>query len=441
MARRVPKPLTAPEPRMDPAKSAVPSLRFPEFRNDAAWAERPLGQFLTESRVPGSGGDVARKLTVKLWGKGVVAKTDGPRGSENTQYYRRRAGQFIYSKLDFLNQAFGIIPQELDGYESTVDLPCFDVSGELNTKFMLEYVQRESFYARHGELADGNRKAKRIQTEDFLAFPIAVPDQIAEQQKIADCLTSLDEAIAAQGRKVEALKAHKKGLMQHLFPEEDQTLPRLRFPEFRGGPEWEKLPLGDLLSEKPAYGVNAAALPYSAELPAYVRITDIDDDGNFIGAGRASVEVTPTADNSLAEGDIVLARTGASVGKSYRYRCEDGPLVFAGFLIRVRPDARRLVSAFLGGYLASEPYWDWVRATSARSGQPGINGSEYASLPLPVPSLKDTRGVAEQQRIADCLTSLDAAIATASTALATLKTHKKGLMQGLFPAARRDGGG
>src|SRR5690606_22677128 len=102
-----------------------------------------------------------------------------------------------------------------------------------------------------------------------------------EQEKIADCLTSLDELIATQGRKVEALKAHKKGLMQQLFPREGETLPHLRFPEFRDAEEWSVKPLGDLLSGKPEYGVNAAAVPFSDSLPAYLRITDIDDHGRY----------------------------------------------------------------------------------------------------------------------------------------------------------------
>ncbi|MCK5532441.1 MAG: restriction endonuclease subunit S, partial [Halopseudomonas aestusnigri] len=109
----------------------VPRLRFPEFREAGAWEVHELSEYLTESRVEGSAGDVARKITVKLWGNGVFAKNESIKGSENTRYYKRSAGQFIYSKLDFLNQAFGVIPEELDGYESTVDLPCFDIANGL----------------------------------------------------------------------------------------------------------------------------------------------------------------------------------------------------------------------------------------------------------------------------------------------------------------------
>lgn len=99
-------------------KPVVPRLRFPEFRDAGEWEVQKIRQNLSESRVKGSKGDVAKKLTVKLWRNGVFEKQEALKGSANTQYYRRKAGQFIYSKLDFLNQAFGIVPDRLDNYES-----------------------------------------------------------------------------------------------------------------------------------------------------------------------------------------------------------------------------------------------------------------------------------------------------------------------------------
>ena len=255
-----------------------------------------------------------------------------------------------------------------------------------------------------------------------------------EQQKIAKCLTSLDDVIAAQAQKGEALRAHKRALMQQLFPREGETVPRLRFREFRGGEHWTLVPLGELLKGKPQYGVNEPAVPYAADLPTYLRITDIDEDGRFITEGKASVDITATEDDCLREGDIVFARTGASVGKSYRYRPEDGELVFAGFLIRVRPDQRKLLPAFLSSFLTTGRYWKWIRATSARSGQPGVNGTEYAALPIPIPSQgADPNKLAEQQKIADCLDALQSQITLASEKLNCLRRHKQALLQQLFP--------
>jgi len=274
-----------------------------------------------------------------------------------------------------------------------------------------------------------------INSSDFAAIEVAVPSP-PEQQKIAECLGSLDRLIAAEGRKLAALRDHKRGLMQQLFPQPGQTQPRLRFPEFRGKGEWGESPLGKLLSRKPEYGVNAAAVPFSEDLPIYIRITDIDDEGHFAQNNRVSVDIEATEENYLVEGDIVLARTGASVGKSYRYRQSDGRLVFAGFLIRVRPNPKKLVPGFLSNYLASWQYWDWVRVISTRSGQPGINGSEYASMSVPLPP-EDPKGneLSEQQKIADCLTSLDTQITAQTAKIESLKQHKRGLMQQLFPAS------
>ena len=113
------------------------------------WEQHPIGDFLTESRISGSDGLTADKITVKLYGKGVYAKDEKRFGSASTKYYKRQIGQFIYSKLDFLNGAFGIIPEELDGYESTLDLPTFDLSPQIDAQWLLSYVARVKFYRAH----------------------------------------------------------------------------------------------------------------------------------------------------------------------------------------------------------------------------------------------------------------------------------------------------
>ena len=163
-----------------------------------SWEQRKVGDFLTESRVRGNTGLDAKKLTVKLWGKGVVEKNDFG-GSEHTQYFTRRKGQFIYSKLDFLNSAFGVIPEKLDNYESTADLPAFDLDG-MNPYFMYFVAIQESFYLKHGSIADGSRKAKRIHADTFLNMPVMVPT-IDEENLIVDFLQHLDHLITLHQRK------------------------------------------------------------------------------------------------------------------------------------------------------------------------------------------------------------------------------------------------
>lgn len=208
----------------------------------------------------------------------------------------------------------------------------------------------------------------------------------------------------------------------------NKLVPKLRFSEFKDSGEWKETNLGECLLKHPEYGINAPAVPYSDELPTYLRITDISEDGRFLTSQKVSVDREITEDNYLVNGDIVLARTGASVGKSYKYREKDGKLVFAGFLIRVKPDKNKLNSELLSQFLSTEYYWRWVSLISARSGQPGINGAEYALMPLSLPPKID-----EQQKIADCLSSIDDLITAENQKLESLKTHKKGLMQNLFP--------
>jgi len=388
----------------------VPKLRFPEFREAEGWKERQLGEFLTESRLPGSKGNVAKKITVKLWGNGVFEKNDAIQGSINTQYFRRNAGQFIYSKLDFLNQAFGIIPPSLDNFESTVDLPCFDIAGGLNPVFLLEYVKRRDFYERLGETADGSRKARRIHAETFLSFSAALPCQ-AEQQKIAECLSSVDELIAAQARKVDALKTHKKGLMQQLFPRVGETQPRQRFPEFRSAPPWEVKPLG-----KAAENLDNQRVP----------ITSGDRKAGNIPYYGASGIVDYVEGFIFDEDLLCVSEDGANlVARTYPIAFAISGKTWVNNHAHVLRFENACMQKFVEVYLNSIKLDDFITGMA----QPKLNKAMLDRIPIPHPRIP------EQQVIADCLSSLDELITAESHKLENIKTHKKGLMQQLFPSA------
>ena len=195
------------------AGQTVPEIRLDGFKGD--WKKDTLEPYLTESRISGDTGLTAKKITVKLWGKGVVEKEEKYAGSSNTQYFIRKAGQFIYSKLDFQNQAFGIIPNELDGYQSTLDLPTFDIQN-IDPKFLLEYVMRREFYEYQGLIANGSRKAKRIHPEDFLDMPVRIPS-LEEQQAIGSYFSSLDNLINSHQEKISQIETLKKKLLQDMF--------------------------------------------------------------------------------------------------------------------------------------------------------------------------------------------------------------------------------
>lgn len=205
------------------------------------WEQRKPKNYLRESRILGSTGVDAKKLTVKLWGKGVVEKKESISGSSNTRYYIRHAGQLMYGKLDFLHAAFGIVPKELDKYESTADSPAFDII-DGNPKFLLESFLRKEFYLRNGQRANGSRKAKRIHEKDFLEMPILVPHK-SEQTKIGNLINSLDKTITLHEEKQRQLERLKKALLQKMFADET-GYPMLRFKGFTE--KWEQHKLGEI---------------------------------------------------------------------------------------------------------------------------------------------------------------------------------------------------
>lgn len=190
--------------------------------------------------------------------------------------------------------------------------------------------------------------------------------------------------------------------------------------------DWEVKKLGEVCLIKGDYGINAAAVEYHKDLPAYIRITDIDDDGNFSSIKKTSVDDVNSDNYFLSKNDIVFVRTGATTGKAYLYKEKDGKLVFAGFLIRFRVDIGKANDYFLWSYTQSKSYLDWVKTTCTRSGQPGINSKEYSTLQLPIPPLP------EQQKIATILSTWDTAIDNCKAIIDKLKQRNKGLAQQLL---------
>lgn len=193
----------------------------------------------------------------------------------------------------------------------------------------------------------------------------------------------------------------------------------------------DRVPLGRVLRRAPRYGINAAAVPLKPGVPTYIRITDIDESGRFAPDPKVGV-AHPNAHNYvLGSGEIVFARTGASVGKSYLYETRDGRLVYAGFLINVAPDRKQLDPRFLALFVQTKEYWDWVARTSVRSGQPGVNGREYATLPVPLPD------IATQNAIAETIGEADRLIRSLERQISKKQAIRQGLMQQLLTGRTR----
>lgn len=195
--------------------------------------------------------------------------------------------------------------------------------------------------------------------------------------------------------------------------------------------DWQTRRLGSCLSSTPRYGVNAASAPLRDGAPVYLRITDIGVDGLLNSGPRVSLNHPDAESYLLQDGDLVFARTGASVGKSYLYTSSDGPLVFAGFLIRVSPNPAILQPMFLFYYVQSKQYWDWIVTTSTRSGQPGVNGKEYASLPVLLPELS------EQHTISETLSDIDGLIQALEALISKKRAVKRAAMQQLLTGETR----
>lgn len=272
---------------------------------------------------------------------------------------------------------------------------------------------------------EGLRDGKMISYKQFSDQLITIPNP-AEQNKIANCLTSLDEVIAAQGRKVEALKAHKRGLMQQLFPREGETRPRLRFPEFRNSQKWIDCKLGDIAGITKGKGISKADIA-SDGITTCVRYGELYTIyGEVIDHVRSRTNV-PIMDLVLSEaGDVIIPASGET--KEDIATCSvvlKNGVALGGDLNIVRSDIDgRFFSYYLNGS---------KRRALARVAQGDsvvhLYPHQLERLQISVPANK-----LEQQRIADCLSSLDAQITAESNQLAAVKTHKQGLMQQLFPA-------
>ena len=199
------------------------------------------------------------------------------------------------------------------------------------------------------------------------------------------------------------------------------NVPHLRFPEFSG--EWKKCTLGEI-GKGFDYGMNAAAKPFDGQ-HKYIRITDIDESSAaYIDKDVVSPDGELQDSYLVKANDILLARTGASTGKSYLYDNKDGILYFAGFLIRVNIPSDNAYFVFSQLHLSR--YRKWIGIMSARSGQPGVNSQEYSNYPIYLPKIE------EQTKIAKLLKLVDERIATQNKIIEDLKKLKSAIIDKLF---------
>ena len=254
---------------------------------------------------------------------------------------------------------------------------------------------------------------------------------IPEQQKVADCLSSLDELIAAETQALAALKTHKKGLMQQLFPREGETVPRLRFSEFREAGGWEASQLIALSNDPLSNGVfndpQKVGVGYKLiNVSDMYTDTAIDEDClSLLELSQSDFEA-----NQVKHGDIFFTRSSlvkAGIAVSNIYLGSSSDVTFDGHLIRFRANTNKVIPLFAHYLFKTAPIRTQLIARGKSATMTTIGQADVASVMLFTPR-KD-----EQQKISDCLSSLDDLITAQSHKIDALKTHKKGLMQQLFP--------
>ena len=250
-----------------------------------------------------------------------------------------------------------------------------------------------------------------------------------EQDKIGAYFKQLDHLITLHQRKCDNMKKIKKFMLQKMFPKKGEKFPEIRFEGFTDA--WEQRKLGEICDSF-EYGLNAAATDYDGE-NKYIRITDIDDNSHeFLQNNVTSpdIDFSGAENYKLKQGDILFARTGASVGKTYIYKESDGLVYYAGFLIRGRVKDEYSPEFVFQNTLTAD-YERFIRITSQRSGQPGVNAQEYASYQIATPVL------AEQQKIGAYFSTLDHLITLHQRKSDELKEMKKYMLQNMFPDGRK----
>ncbi|WP_409409724.1 restriction endonuclease subunit S [Acidithiobacillus ferriphilus] len=413
----------------------VPKLRFPEFRGTEGWAPAALGE----------------KSSI-LKGKGISKADLDPDGSQACIRYGElytRYGETIREAVSrtkvpaselFLSKPDDvIIPSSGETKIDIAKASCVLAGGialggdlnvirsKLNGTFLSYYLNGPKRLD-IAKVAQGDTVV-HLYPHQLEALRIAVPLP-AEQQKIAECLSSVDELMAAQARKVDALKAHKKGLMQQLFPREGETQPRLRFPEFQNAGEWVVKLLGEIFPITSSKRVHES--DWTATGVPFYRAREIVALNKHEPIQPLSISEELYAAHSKQTGEIrdghLLVTGVGSIGVPYLVRAGNRFYFKDGNIIWLKNDGKELSGEFLLRLYET----DYVQKQLKAMADVGtvatytIDNAKRTLAAFP-------RAKAEQQRIASCLSSLDTLITSETQKLEALKTHKKGLMQQLFP--------
>jgi type I restriction enzyme S subunit len=428
MSRQTPGTVVTAEAKL----ALVPKLRFPEFRSAPAWRLGTLSQLAARAKQKNRDERITRVLTNSAE-FGVMDQRDFFDKDIATQgklesYFVVELGSYVYNPRISTTAPVGPISKNKIG--TGVMSPLYTVFKFKNDSndFYEHYFKTAGWhtYMRQASSTGARHDRMAISGEDFMAMPMPVSTP-EEQQKIADCLGSLDELIAARGRKVAALKTHKKGLMQQLFPREGETQPRLRFPEFQETADWATGPFGEVFDTTSGGTPSRSNSEYWNGDVSWVTTTQV----NFgvITAAEEFISQSGLKNSSakvFPKGTVLIAMYGQ--GKTRGQVAMLGIDAATNQACAAVLPLKKVDPRFVLFNLSAR--YEELRRLSNSGGQENLSQGLIRELPFSYPE-----EVAEQQRIADCLSSVDALIAVATQTLDTLKTHKQGLMQQLFPSS------
>ena len=412
-------------------KELVPELRFPEFEKEPNWPCVRLNAVAKRSTSKNKGEKITRVLTNSAV-NGVVDQRDyfdkdiAVKGNLES-YYIVDKGDYVYNPRISSTAPVGPISKNKVG--KGVMSPLYTVF-RFNSKtndFFEQFFKSSKWYAYLQTVSNSGARHDRmsIASSDFMAMPVPNPCEL-EQQKIADCLTSIDELITLHTQKLYALKAHKQGLMQQLFPAEGETVPKLRFPEFRSTEGWRGEAISNCLEKIIDYRGKAppksdTGIPLITAKNVRTGWLDMSCD-EYIEAGQYEDWMS----KGIPSAGDVLFTTEAPLGNVALFPAT-GKYALGQRIITLRVKAKKCLPEFLFQSLLSPRMQRDIEYHSTGSTAKGIKSSIFVKLSLFYPSIQ------EQRKIIDFLSSIDSLIQSQDTKIKVLKSHKVGLMQKFFP--------
>jgi type I restriction enzyme S subunit len=349
---------------------------------------------------------------------------------DTAHYNLVRPFDVVYTRSPLASFPLGIVKQH-KGDRSAIVSPLYGVFAprSRNLGLLIEaYFDSPSRSIRYLDpLAQkGAKNTIQLSNERFLSGSLYLPETEHEQQKIAECLCTLDNLIGAETRKLEALRRHKQGLMQQLFPQPGATTPRLRFSEFEGAPEWDSITLRRVLARPATYGIVKAGQYLDTGVPM-VRGGDIKDGTVAEDLLLVSPEIHTQYDRTrLVANDVIIALVGyPGEAAVISERLIGANVSRAVGVLRV---TRKMDPHFLAAFLNSPSGRKVVLKPSAGSAQTVVNLSDVNELEVPLPEKS------EQERLAHCIGALGALVTAQSQRVDALVRFKRGLLQELFPS-------